>query len=74
MDSYTTLASEYLVKKGKTVGAFGILTYPISAFFRTYIFKQGFRDGIPGLIIAISTAYSVFLKYAKVWEKNNLDS
>lgn len=71
MDSYTTLAAEYLVKNGKTVGGFGIFFNPIAAFFRTYIFKQGFRDGIPGLIIAISTAYSVFLKYAKVWEKNN---
>jgi len=30
--------------------------------------KQGFRDGIRGLIIAFFTAYGVFLKYAKLWE------
>ena len=71
MDSDTTLAAEYLAANGKTIGGFGIFFNSLSAFFRTYIFKQGFRDGIPGLIIAISTAYSVFLKYAKVWEKHN---
>ncbi len=73
LDNYTTLASEYLVKNGKTVGGLGIFINAISGFVRSYILKQGFRDGIPGLIIAMFTAYSVFLKYAKVWEKNNLE-
>ncbi|MBX7172895.1 MAG: glycosyltransferase family 2 protein [Pyrinomonadaceae bacterium] len=72
LDSYTSLAAEYLVKNGKSVGGFEIFINSISAFFRTYLLKQGFRDGIPGLIIAMFTAYSVFLKYAKVWEKNNI--
>ena len=71
-DSYATLAAEHLASKGKTVGAFGILGNAVAAFFRTYILKQGFRDGVPGLIIAGFTAYGVFLKYAKVWEHNNI--
>ena len=28
-------------------------------------------DVVPGLIIAMFTAYSVFLKFSKVWERNN---
>lgn len=71
-DNYTTLAAEYKVKNGETVGAFGIFFNAVAAFIRTYILKQGFRDGVQGLIIAMFTAYSVFLKYAKVWEKNNI--
>jgi glycosyltransferase involved in cell wall biosynthesis len=70
-DSYTTLAAEYLYKNGKQVRAMDLLVLPIAAFVRTYILKQGFRDGTPGLIIAMLTAYSVFLKYAKVWEKSS---
>ncbi|MEP6788562.1 MAG: glycosyltransferase family 2 protein [Acidobacteriota bacterium] len=70
-DSYATLAAEHLVDNGKTVGALGIFGNAVAALFRTYIFKQGFRDGVPGLIIAGFTAYGVFLKYAKVWELNN---
>ena len=73
LDSYTTLAAEYKINKGEKVSGFGIFFNSISAFLRTYLLKQGFRDGVPGLIIAMFTAYSVFLKYAKVWEKNNIE-
>jgi hypothetical protein len=30
--------------------------------------KSGFRDGLPGLVIIVSTMYYVFIKYAKRWE------
>jgi glycosyltransferase involved in cell wall biosynthesis len=73
LDSYTTLAAEYKIKNGEKVGGLGIFFNAIAAFIRTFILKQGFRDGIQGLIIAMFTAYSVFLKYAKVWEKNNIE-
>ena len=72
-DSYATLAAEHIANGGRKIGAFGIVSNAIAAFFRTYIFKQGFRDGVPGLIIAGFTAYGVFLKCAKVWEQNNVD-
>ena len=69
LDSYTTLAAEHLSGRGQRVRALDLAMLPAAAFARTYLVKQGFRDGIQGLIIAIFTAYSVFLKYAKVWEK-----
>ncbi|MBX3279265.1 MAG: glycosyltransferase family 2 protein [Acidobacteria bacterium] len=73
MNSYTSLAAEYLHNRGKRLSGAGMLLVPLGVFFRTYVLKQGFRDGVPGLIISLSTAYSVFLKYAKVWEKENVD-
>lgn len=69
-DSYASLAAEHMAGNGKTIGAFGILSNAIAAFLRTYFLKQGFRDGVPGMIIAGFTAYGVFLKYAKLWEIN----
>ena len=69
LDSYTTLAAEHLFTQGKKVRAIDLFVVPIAAFIRTYFLKQGFRDGAQGLIIAMFTAYSVFLKFAKVWEK-----
>jgi hypothetical protein len=33
-----------------------------------YFLKQGFREGIPGFIIATLGMFYVFLKYAKLWE------
>ena len=70
-DSYASLAAEHMAANGKIVGALGILSNAIAAFLRTYLLKQGFRDGVPGMIIAGFTAYGVFLKYAKLWEINN---
>jgi uncharacterized protein YggT (Ycf19 family) len=45
-----------------------MLTRPIYRFFRDYIFKMGFLDGIPGFIIVVSTMFYVFMKHAKLWE------
>jgi glycosyltransferase involved in cell wall biosynthesis len=71
-DRYATLAAEYLHGRGKRARAIDLFILPIAAFIRTYLFKRGFRDGVPGLVIAIFTAYGVFLKYAKIWEKENV--
>jgi (heptosyl)LPS beta-1,4-glucosyltransferase len=70
LDEYTTLAAEYHLQKNRRVSGIQLFVISVAAFIRTYLIKQGFRDGVPGLIIAIFTAYSVFLKYAKIWEKS----
>lgn len=41
---------------------------PPTRFLRAYLLKQGWRDGVPGFVIAAATAFHVFLKYAKQWE------
>jgi len=40
------------------------------SFVKTYIFKQGFRDGYVGLIIAYSHMVTNFYKYIKLYELN----
>ncbi len=42
---------------------------PIGKFIETYILKKGFLDGIPGFIISINAAHSVFLKYSYFYEE-----
>lgn len=71
-ERYATLAAEHLVDDGLKIGSVGLLVKSIGAFFRTFVLKQGFRDGVAGMIIAGFTAYGVFLKYAKLWEHNNV--
>jgi glycosyltransferase involved in cell wall biosynthesis len=41
---------------------------PPARFLRAYLLRQGFRDGVPGFLIAAVTAFHVLLKYAKLWE------
>ena len=46
-----------------------LLFRPPARFLRSYLLRQGFRDGLPGFVIAVASAFYVFLKYAKHWER-----
>jgi len=41
---------------------------PVSKFLEMYLFKAGFLDGMPGFIVAVASAFSTFLKWAKLYE------
>lgn len=68
-DRYTTLAASDRARSGRAVGVVNLLLRPMGRFFKQYVLKQGFRDGKAGLILCSLAAYSVFLKYAKLWER-----
>ena len=42
---------------------------PPARFLRSYVLRRGYRDGMPGFVIAVASAFYVFLKYAKLWER-----
>jgi glycosyltransferase involved in cell wall biosynthesis len=65
---YSSLGAETLQKTGKRYLLGHLIIKPLVKFIELYLIKRGFRDGIAGYIIAIGGAYSVFLKYAKLWE------
>ena len=65
MDSYTTLAAQEIVSRGKTVTFTRLLFDPMWTFFQTYILKRGYLDGVEGLAIAYTAALYNFVKYAK---------
>lgn len=69
---YTTLAAERLLRERGLVNnkeiRYHLTIKPLKLFWKTYVKKQGFRDGIHGLIYCILDSYSHFLKWAKYWE------
>ena len=65
---YAKLSAEELHKKGKNFKIHKLLINPFWAFFRQYILKRGFLDGIRGLSVAVSYYFSTFLKYLFLWE------
>jgi len=71
---YTTLAADDLRNRGKRFGLSGLLVHPIFTFFRMYILRQGFRDGIQGFILCTLSSCYVFVKYAKLWEQQTTSS
>jgi glycosyltransferase involved in cell wall biosynthesis len=69
-NSYSSISAEILFKQEQKPSLTKVLFKPLGKFIETYIVKRGFLDGFPGLIISIGAAYSMFLKYAKLWELN----
>jgi glycosyltransferase involved in cell wall biosynthesis len=44
------------------------IVHAIGKFAECYAWKLGFLDGVAGLVIAMNSAWYVFLKHAKAWE------
>ena len=59
-----------MYESGRRAGAARICSlHPPAAFLRNYILRRGILDGTVGLHnLARCNAYSVFLKFAKLWE------
>jgi glycosyltransferase involved in cell wall biosynthesis len=70
LNTLSSNAALTLSEKGRKASALDLIFRPIARFFKFYISKQGFREGIAGFVIAMIEANAAFLKYAKVWEAN----
>jgi len=65
---YSTLMARDLYAKGIRFSLLRLIVKPWSKFLETYVWKRGFLDGLPGFVISVGAAYSVFLKFSKLWE------
>lgn len=65
---YTSLAAEMAVAAGKRAGVGRVLFSPLVRFVKFYLVRQGFRDGLPGLIHIAIGCFNSFIKYAKMRE------
>ena len=68
-NTYSTLFANNNVGKKSSSPLKAVLNGTYS-FIKTYFFKQGFRDGYIGLIIAYSHMVTNFYKYIKLYELN----
>jgi glycosyltransferase involved in cell wall biosynthesis len=69
LDHYSTLYAQDNAGIKKTSPIKALLNAKF-AFIKTYLLKQGFRDGYPGLIIAFSHMATTFYKHIKLHENN----
>jgi glycosyltransferase involved in cell wall biosynthesis len=68
INRYTSLSSRELKKEGEGWRRSDALLRPAVRFFRFYILERGFLEGFAGFYVALTAAFYVFLKYAKLWE------
>jgi glycosyltransferase involved in cell wall biosynthesis len=65
---YTSLAAEDAFARGARPSLSKLLLSPLANFLKAYLVKQGFREGLLGLVLAVLHAHGTFLKHVKLWE------
>ena len=71
---YTTLAAEMALAAGKRSSFGRIALSPVVRFIKFYFIRQGFRDGLPGLVHIAIGCFNSFIKYSKMLERQNSDA
>jgi hypothetical protein len=71
---YTTLAAEIALAAGKRASVGRIAISPLVRFIKFYFIRQGFRDGLPGLIHIAIGCFNSFMKYSKMLERQQSDA
>ncbi len=69
INSFSDTAAADWEKQGHRWSLGRLLLRPPFKFLECYVWKRGFLDGLPGLVIAASTAFYMFVKYVKLWER-----
>lgn len=65
---YTSLAAEEMYERGERFSIAQVVIRPPWVFFRMYVLRAGFLDGLAGLVLCLLSSFYVFTKYTKLWE------
>lgn len=63
---YTTLGAQKALQNGRRASWIDLVIRPPVSFLSHYLSRQGFRDGLEGLLISVLSAVAVMVKYAKL--------
>lgn len=67
LNRYATWQARDYDNNTNKLNAYHFCIKPFWSFFKHFIIQQGFRDGIVGFVISSLQAYSVFMRYTKLW-------
>jgi len=73
-DLYCQEEAHDLERRGVSVHWWHMLLLPIREFLRTWVWRLGFRDGVPGLLFAAHAATAKFRACALLWDRQNTRS
>jgi len=68
LDLYSDWGARQLYLEGRRTGGAGIALRTCGRFVRMYILKLGFLEGAHGIVLSLFGAFTVYLKYARLWE------
>jgi hypothetical protein len=73
LDLYSEWGARQMYLEGRRPGAVQLLFRPLGRFIRMYILRLGFLEGAHGVVLSLLGAFTVYLKYARLWEMRLLD-
>lgn len=71
---YSSLRAQELYDQHQTANIFDCIIYPKAKFVQNYFLRQGFKDGTPGIILALGMSFHSFLVRAKLWHLSQKSS
>ena len=69
MNRFSRISANGMAHRSRAGIIFHLVFDPPFRFFRCYVLRRGFLDGVPGLVVAMTAAFGTFSKYAKLWER-----
>ena len=69
LNAVTSDTAKTWATQGRTAKTWHFLGPPLRAFMGAYVGQGCWRRGVDGLIDAVFDAYTVFVAYAKLWER-----
>ena len=72
LNRYTSLEAQMMAERNPSVSRkefrYQVMWRPLKLFWKIYVKKQGFREGLSGFIFASFWALGHFMKWTKYWE------
>ncbi|HOP17079.1 MAG: glycosyltransferase family 2 protein [Gammaproteobacteria bacterium] len=68
----SSLRAQDLADKGRDPSAFSLLLVPLFAFFKSFILRREFVNGVDGIVVSHMYAFQRFIRLAKTRERNRL--
>jgi glycosyltransferase involved in cell wall biosynthesis len=72
VNRYTDVSAEQKHHGGTRFPLLHMLVNPAAKFIKAFVIRGGFLDGTRGFVVAVTSSFYVFLKYAKLWERRHV--
>lgn len=68
-DFYSTMQAADMLRRGRRPSVLLLFVLPLFAFFKSYVLRREFRNGLEGIIASHMYAFQRFLRQAKTFER-----
>lgn len=72
VNAYSSAQAEVMAARGRDPGLLALLLVPVLAFFKQYVLRREFVNGVDGIVVSHMYAFQRFIRLAKTRERRRL--